>query len=73
MNKQTLQVNGAVVLALRVYEPAGAARASVVIGGAMGVRQSFYEAFARWMAQQGFRVTTFDWAMAIRCTGPCAM
>ena len=61
MNKQTLQVTGAVVLALRVYEPAGAARASVVIGGAMGVRQSFYEAFARWMAQQGFRVTTFDY------------
>ena len=61
MNKQTSQVNGAVVLALRVYEPAGAARASVVIGGAMGVRQSFYEAFARWMAQQGFRVTTFDY------------
>ena len=61
MNKQTLQVNGAVVLALRGYEPAGAARASVVIGGAMGVRQSFYEAFARWMAQQGFRVTTFDY------------
>ena len=61
MNKQTLQVNGAVSLALRVYEPAGAARASVVIGGAMGVRQSFYEAFARWMAQQGFRVPTFDY------------
>ena len=61
MNKQTLQVNDAVSLALRVYEPAGAARASVVIGGAMGVRQSFYEAFARWMAQQGFRVTTFDY------------
>lgn len=61
MNKQTLQVNDAVSLALRVYEPAGAARASVVIGGAMGVRQSFYEAFARWMAQHGFRVTTFDY------------
>ena len=61
MNKQTLQVNDTVSLALRVYEPAGAARASVVIGGAMGVRQSFYEAFARWMAQQGFRVTTFDY------------
>ena len=61
MNKQTLQVNGAVSLALRVYEPAGAARASVVIGGAMGVRQSFYEAFARWMAQEGVRVTTFDY------------
>jgi len=61
MNKQTLQVNGAVSLALRVYEPQGAPRASVVIGGAMGVRQAFYEAFALWMAQQGFRVTTFDY------------
>jgi predicted alpha/beta hydrolase len=61
MNKQILQVNDAVSLALRVYEPEGAARASVVIGGAMGVRQSFYEAFALWMAQQGFRVTTFDY------------
>lgn len=61
MNKQTLQVTDAVSLALRVYEPEGAARASVVIGGAMGVRQSFYEAFALWMAQQGFRVTTFDY------------
>ncbi len=64
MNKQTLQVHGgdgAVALALRVYEPDGVARASVVIGGAMGVRQSFYEAFARWLAQQGFRVTTFDY------------
>ena len=61
MNKQTLQVNGAVSLALRVYEPERAPRASVVIGGAMGVRQSYYEAFALWMAQQGFRVTTFDY------------
>ena len=61
MNKQTLRVNGAVSLALRVYEPEGGPRASVVIGGAMGVRQSYYEAFALWMAQQGFRVTTFDY------------
>ena len=61
MNQQTLQVDGAVPLALRVYEPAGAASASVVIGGAMGVRQAFYEAFALWLAGQGFRVTTFDY------------
>lgn len=61
MDQQTLQVDGAVPLALRVYEPGGAARASVVIGGAMGVRQSFYEPFALWLAGQGFRVTTFDY------------
>ena len=35
--------------------------ASVVIGGAMGVRQDFYADFARWLAGQGFRVTTFDY------------
>jgi hypothetical protein len=40
MNKQTVQVNGAVSLALRVYEPQGTARASDVIGGVVGVRQS---------------------------------
>lgn len=61
MDQQTLQVDGVVPLALRVYEPGGAARASVVIGGAMGVRQSFYEPFALWLAGQGFRVTTFDY------------
>jgi predicted alpha/beta hydrolase len=61
MNQQALQVDGAVPLALRVYEPSGTARASVVIGGAMGVRQSFYEPFALWLAGQGYRVTTFDY------------
>ncbi|NMM79276.1 serine aminopeptidase domain-containing protein, partial [Acidovorax sp. SRB_24] len=61
MDKQTLRVDGAVPLALRVYAPPGAARASVVIGGAMGVRQAFYASFAQWLAEQGFRVTTFDY------------
>lgn len=61
MDKKTLQVTDAVSLVLRVYEPEGDARASVVIGGAMGVRQAYYEPFARWMAQQGYRVTTFDY------------
>ena len=37
MKKQTLQVNEAVSLALRVYEPEGAPRASVVIGGAIAL------------------------------------
>ncbi len=60
MRSETLD-NGGVALALRVYEPAGSAAASVVIGGAMGVRQDFYTGFAEWLAQQGFRVTTFDY------------
>ncbi|WP_027015113.1 alpha/beta hydrolase family protein [Comamonas composti] len=48
-------------LALRVYEPEGEPLASVVIGAAMGVPQSFYQAFAEWLAGQGFRVTSFDY------------
>jgi predicted alpha/beta hydrolase len=62
MQAQQLPVDGsAQQLAVRRYEPAGAARASIVIGGAMGVRQSFYEPFAQWLAQQGLRVWTFDY------------
>lgn len=62
MQSETLMVDGgAVPLALRVYAPAGPPHASVVIGGAMGVRQAFYEGFAAWLAGQGYRVTTFDY------------
>jgi predicted alpha/beta hydrolase len=61
MDKQSLQVDGTVAVALRVFEPASAPLASVVIGGAMGVPQDFYAPFAQWLAQQGFRVTTFDY------------
>ncbi len=59
MQAQTLQTPAA-NLSLRVYASA-ASRASVVIGGAMGVRQDYYAAFARWLSTQGFRVTTFDY------------
>jgi predicted alpha/beta hydrolase len=48
-------------LSARVYETQGAPRGSVVIGGAMGVRQDYYAAFAQWLARQGWRVTTFDY------------
>jgi predicted alpha/beta hydrolase len=61
LKTESLQVDADTTLALRVYEPAGAPRASVVVGAAMGVRQDFYAAFAAWLAEQGFRVTTFDY------------
>ena len=61
MQAQQLPVDGGVQLAVRRYDPAGAPRASIVIGGAMGVRQSFYEPFAHWLAGQGLRVWTFDY------------
>jgi predicted alpha/beta hydrolase len=60
MQKQTLD-SGSSPLSLRVYDAAAPARASVVIGGAMGVRQDFYAPFAEWLSGQGFRVTTFDY------------
>lgn len=42
------------------FEPDGIPCAGVVIASAMAVPQSFYAPFALWLAQQGFRVWTFD-------------
>ncbi|MES2946653.1 MAG: alpha/beta fold hydrolase [Pseudomonadota bacterium] len=61
MHRQTVK-NGHAMLSLRTYEAAsGISHTSVVIGGAMGVRQDFYADFAVWLSGQGFRVTTFDY------------
>lgn len=43
------------------HEAVGNPCAGVVIASAMAVPQSFYAAFAAWLAQQGFRVWTFDY------------
>jgi len=48
-------------IAARVYEPDSPDHGSVVIGGAMGVRQDYYAPFAQWLALQGWRVFTFDY------------
>ena len=48
-------------LALRRFEPPQAARGSVVIAAATGVRQNYYAPFATWLAAQGWRVWTFDY------------
>lgn len=61
MQRVTLNAADGTPIAARVYEPEGLLEGSVVIGGAMGVRQDFYASFAEWMAQQGWRVTTFDY------------
>ncbi|WP_185878900.1 alpha/beta fold hydrolase [Variovorax sp. MHTC-1] len=61
MRQETLQLADGTQLALRIYEPIGPQRASVVIGGAMGVRQAFYEPFARWLTREGICVWTFDY------------
>ena len=61
MQALQLPVDAGAHVAVRRYDPAGAPRASIVIGGAMGVRQTFYEPFARWLAKQGFTVWSFDY------------
>jgi predicted alpha/beta hydrolase len=51
-------------IAARVYRPDAqttAARAIVLIGAAMGVRQAYYEPFAAWLAEQGFVAVSFDY------------
>jgi len=62
MNAHTLTADDGTALAVRFFDPAAdAPRAAVLIGGAMGVRQDYYRAFAAWLAQQGFVVATFDY------------
>ncbi|MDM0045183.1 alpha/beta fold hydrolase [Variovorax dokdonensis] len=61
MQSLRLPVEEGASIAVRRYLPEGTPHASVVIGGAMGVRQAFYEPFARWLAGQGVSVWTFDY------------
>ena len=61
MQPITLKSSDGTAIAARQYEPDGVLEGNVVIGGAMGVRQAYYEPFAQWLASQGWRVTTFDY------------
>ena len=61
MEQQTDHARRRAARRCAVYEPEQPARGSVVIGGAMGVRQDYYAPFAQWLAGQGWRVTTFDY------------
>jgi predicted alpha/beta hydrolase len=61
MKAETITAADGMKLAVRVYEPDSPDRGSVVIGGAMGVRQDYYAPFAQWLAGRGWRVLTFDY------------
>jgi predicted alpha/beta hydrolase len=61
MEALTLATADGTALAARLFRPAGAPRGAVLIGGAMGVRQDFYRAFALWLAQQGYATLSFDY------------
>ena len=47
-------------LAGAMFEPPGQPGSAVLIAGALGVNQSFYAAFASWLAGRGHLVMTFD-------------
>jgi predicted alpha/beta hydrolase len=61
MDALALTTPDGVALAARLYRPASAPRAAVLIGGAMGVRQDFYRAFAQWLASSGYLTLSFDY------------
>ena len=48
-------------LKLKQFEPTGKAKATIVIAAALGVKQRFYQALAKWLSDQGYRVITFDY------------
>ncbi|MDD2923588.1 alpha/beta fold hydrolase [Rhodoferax sp.] len=48
-------------ISVRSYPAQGVAHGSVVIGGAMGVRQDYYAPFAQWLSARGWQVCTFDY------------
>jgi predicted alpha/beta hydrolase len=58
-------------LAARYYRPQYKPRGAVLIAPAMAVAQTFYEPFARWLAEIGLHVVTFDYrGMGLARTGP---
>ena len=62
MDTLTLHTSDGQKLAARCFTPPGGeARQVVVIATALGVPQMFYWDHARWLAQQGCAVITFDW------------
>ena len=63
MQPQQLRSADGVAIAARFFAPADGTplRSAVLIGGAMGVRQGYYEPFARLLATQGHLVATFDY------------
>jgi predicted alpha/beta hydrolase len=50
-----------VELVAHCWEPAGHARAAVILLGALAVPQRYYRHFAAWLAERGYAVLTFDY------------
>ena len=62
VESERLPVDGGAAIEARFFAPASRPPiGAVLIGGAMGVRQAFYQPFAQWLAAQGYLVATFDY------------
>lgn len=60
-------------LAVTRFPAEGAPWATLLVAGAMGARQEFYEPLARFLAENGIHVLTFDYrGMGASRTGPMA-
>lgn len=57
----TIQTADGFALAGTVHGDPATARAALLIAPAMGVSQSYYASFARWLAAQGIAVLSFDY------------
>lgn len=61
MESMTFASADGYALAATRFMPAETPKAIIVLPSAMGVKQDFYFPFARFLAQQGFAVLTFDY------------
>lgn len=56
----TLMTGDGTALQARLFEPVGPTRGPVLVAGGLGIAQRFYAPYATWLADQGYRVMTFD-------------
>jgi predicted alpha/beta hydrolase len=61
MKHTTVVASDGCPLAAHLFGDAHSARAGVLIVAAMGVEQTYYAAFAHWLAARGYLVATFDY------------
>ena len=57
----TIITGDGVPLSVRIFEPGGRAKATVLFTGGVGVPQRVYRELAGWLAQRGVRCLTFDY------------
>lgn len=59
--QQEIDLGGGEHVVARFFAPTGPARGALLLAPAMAVPQTYYTAFAEWLARQGLLVATFDY------------